>query len=68
MIDRPPVARAAPEHEVELPADPGHLPAVHALGVDLAEQIHLERRVHRHEVPERADHLRIVDARPTAPC
>ena len=53
MIDRPPAARARAEHEVELAADPRHLAAAHALGVDLAEEVHLEGRVHRDEVAER---------------
>src|SRR5207247_8170719 len=60
--DGPPAHRPrGAENEIELAPDARDLPAVHALGVDLAEQIYLEGGVDGYEVAEGAHHLRIVD-------
>ena len=58
MIEAPPGERAAGAHEVDLPADPADVVARRSLGIDLAGEVHLQRRVDRDEPRSRAEHVR----------
>src|SRR6266481_9127764 len=52
---------ARSQDEIEVAADARDLPALQALGIDLAQEIDLDGGIDRDEVAEGADHLRVVD-------